>query len=141
MKFLRPREEADAGRNSRREIEKRVARGQIAWTGPLMLVVARTFLLIVMQTLLAGIYAARHNPSPWQAAAPWCFVGGSVLSSLLVYRSFGPHIPPGQLHERALPLWAAVEKLAANADILAAAGAQFSLYFLAAQWSPMPPKI
>jgi hypothetical protein len=40
-----------------------------------------------------------------------CFVGGSMLSSLFVYGSIGPHIPPGLLHDRALPVWAFVYTL------------------------------
>ncbi len=149
--------------NSADAIEKRVALGQITWTGPLTLVVARTVLLLLLQALLAGFYAWRGNPSPWRAAAPWwsiygtlvdvgclaliawfrraegigfrdligavrlrrdavaglgyyllifpCFVGGSMLSSLFVYGSIGPHIPPGLLHDRALPVWAFVYTL------------------------------
>jgi hypothetical protein len=159
--------EAAHDRNSKAEIEKRVASGQIGWTGPVTLVLARTFLLLLMQAMLAGVYAFRHHPSPWQAAAPWwsvfgtavdigclsliawfkraegigfhdligtfqlrrghdivgglgyyllifpCFLGGSIISSLLVYGSIGPHIPAGQLHDRALPLWAVIYTLSA----------------------------
>jgi uncharacterized protein len=154
-----------AGPNSWGEIEKRVALGRISWTGPITLVMARTFLLLAAQAVLAGVYALRHHPSPWRAAAPWwsiygtlvdlgclslmawfkrsegirfrdligtvrmrrgrdvftglryyllifpCFVGGSMLSSLFVYGSIGPHIAPGQLHERALPVWAVIYTL------------------------------
>jgi len=157
----------ESGLNSKGAIEERVALGQIAWTGPITLVAARTFLLLTAQALLAGVYGLRHHPSPWKAAAPWwsiygtladigcwsliawfkrregirfrdligtaplrrgrdiltglgyyllifpCFLGGSVLSSLLVYGSIGPHIPPGQLHDRVLPVWAAVYTLSA----------------------------
>lgn len=149
-----------AGGNSKSEIEKRVAQGQVTWTGPMTVVVARTFLLVIAQALVAVVYALRHHPSPWQAAAPWwsiygtlvdigclllmarltraegirirdligkahlrrgrdvflglgyyllifpCFLGGSMLSSLLVYGSIGPHLAPGQLYGRALPFWA-----------------------------------
>jgi hypothetical protein len=156
---------AGAERNSRSEIEKRVDQGRITWTGPLVLVVARTFLLVTAQALVAGIYALRHQSSPWQAAARWwsidgtladigclaliawfaraegigfrdlpgtvrlqrdvlsglgyfliifpCFLGGSVLSSLAVYGSIGPNIPPGLLHDRVLPVWAVVYSLSA----------------------------
>lgn len=134
-------------------------------TGPVVIVLARTFLLVIAQGLVAAGYALCGHRSPWQAAAPWwsvygtlvdigclvlitrftktegiqirdligkvclrrgrdifvglgyyllifpCFVGGSMLSSLLVYGSIGPHVPPGQLHERALPFWAVVYTL------------------------------
>lgn len=166
-RFARRSADTDAGPNSKVEIERRVAQGQIAWSAPLTLVVARTLLLLAMQALLAGVYVLRRNPSPWAAAAPWwsiygtlvdiecllligwfkrtegirfrdlignvrlrrgrdiltglgyylfifpSFVGGTMLSSLLVYGSIAPHIPPGQLHDRALPAWAVVYTLSA----------------------------
>jgi len=139
----------------------------LPWTGPILLVVARTLLLVIVQALVAAVFALRHVQSPWRAAAPWwsvygtvvdlgclillrcftqkegirirdligevrlrrgrdvlagigyyllifpVFVGGSMLSSLLVYGSIGPHLAPGQLHERALPLWALLYTLSA----------------------------
>jgi len=151
--------------NSRSEIEQRVAQGRVTWTGPMTLVVARAFLLVIAQAMVAVVYALCHHPSPWQAAAPWwsiygtfvdigclllmarftraegirirdligkvrlrrgrdvfvgigyyllifpCFLGGSMLSSLLVYGSIGPHLAPGQLHGRPLPFWALVYTL------------------------------
>jgi hypothetical protein len=157
--------DSGADRNSKSKIEKRVTQGQVTWTGPITLVAARTFLLVVVQGLVAVVYALRHHPSPWQAAAPWwsiygtlvdigclllmtqftraegirirdligkvrlrrgrdifagigyyllifpCFLGGSILSSLLVYGSIGPHLAPGQLYGRALPFWAVVYTL------------------------------
>ena len=153
------------GGNSTSEIEGRVAQGRLTGMGPMTLVVARTFLLVIAQALVAVVYALRRHPSPWQAAAPWwsiygtaadigclllmarftraegirmrdligkvrlrrgrdvfvgmgyyllifpCFLGGSVLSSLVVYGSVGPHLAPGQLYGRSLPLWAVVYTL------------------------------
>ncbi len=135
------------------------------WAGPITVVLARTFLLVMAQALVAGIYVLRRRPSPWQPAAPWwsvygtiadlgclaliawfkrseglrfrdligkaqlrrgrdvfvglayflfifpCFLVGSVLSSLVVYGSPGPHLAPGQLYERSLPLWAVIYSL------------------------------
>lgn len=52
--------------------------GRITWTGPLVLVVARTFLLVMAQALVAGVYALRHHPSPWLAAAPWWTIYGTL---------------------------------------------------------------
>jgi hypothetical protein len=68
----------DADLNSRSEIEERVARGQITWTGPVTLVVARTFLLMAAQAGLAGIFALQGRPSPWQAAAAWWTIYGTL---------------------------------------------------------------
>ncbi len=162
-----PLPDSEINRNSTEDIGKRVDLGQITWAGPVTLVVARTFLLLLCQALLAWFFASRGNPSPWRAAAPWwsiygtavdlgclaliawfkraegigfrdligtirlrrgrdvltglgyyliifpCFVLGSMLSSLIVYGSIGPHIPPGLLHDRALPMWAFVYTLSA----------------------------
>ena len=152
-------------RNLPEELRKRMAGGTVAWTGPLVLVMARTFLLLLIQGLLACVYALRHSPTPWASAARWwsvygtlvdfgClalitwfkrsegigfrdligqvrlrrgrdiltglgyylivfpfFLGATMLSSRMVWGSFGPHIPPGQLHDRALPVWAVIYTL------------------------------
>ena len=60
-----------AAPNSKAEIEKRVALGQITWTGPLIVVMARSFFMIAAQALVAAVYLVRRHPSPWNAAAPW----------------------------------------------------------------------
>jgi hypothetical protein len=65
--------------NSQTEIEKRVALGQISWTGPLVLATGRTLLAIVAQAIVACIYVLRHYPSPWQAAAPWWTIYGTLV--------------------------------------------------------------
>jgi CAAX prenyl protease-like protein len=65
--------------NSQPEVEKRATRGNISWTGPLMMVTGRTVLAVVAQAIVAFVYLLRHNPSPWQAAAPWWTVYGTVV--------------------------------------------------------------
>jgi hypothetical protein len=65
--------------NSQPEIEARMARGQVSWAGPLVLVTGRTVLAVVAQGLVACIYALRHNASPWRAAAPWWTIYGTLV--------------------------------------------------------------
>jgi hypothetical protein len=68
-----------AAPNSKAEIEKRVALGQITWTGPLIVVMARSFFMITAQALVAAVYLVRHHPAPWNAAAPWWSVYGTLV--------------------------------------------------------------
>ncbi len=151
--------------NSQSEIKKRVALGQITWTGPLVLVMARTVLFVLCQSAVAVIFALRHHPSAWRTAGAWwsvygtlvdigclalmarltraesigirdligrirlrwgrdvlvgigyfllifpVFLGGSFLSSLLVYGSWDPQRNLYLLAVRALPLWGVIYSL------------------------------
>jgi hypothetical protein len=65
--------------NSEAEIEKRMVLGQVSWAGPLIVVTARTVLAVVAQGIVAFIYVLRHDPSPWQAAAPWWTIYGTLV--------------------------------------------------------------
>jgi uncharacterized protein len=65
--------------NSQMEIEKRLALGQISWSGTLLLVTSRTVLAVVAQAIVAFIYVLRRNPSPWQAATPWWSIYGTLV--------------------------------------------------------------
>jgi hypothetical protein len=74
-----PASEEFAFTNSQAEIEKRLALGQVSWTGPLLLVTSRTVLAVVAQAIVAFIYVLRRNPSPWQAATPWWSIYGTLV--------------------------------------------------------------
>ena len=58
--------------------------------GALVLLVARTLLLIAGQALVAAIYVTRGDPSPWTAAVPWWSVFWTVadLGCLLLLAWF-----------------------------------------------------
>jgi hypothetical protein len=60
-------------------IEARVADGRISWLGPLLLVSARSFLLIASQGLVALILLALHHPSPWREAGYWWNIYGTLV--------------------------------------------------------------
>src|SRR4051812_42237694 len=60
-------------------IEARVADGRVSWLGPLLLVSARSFLLIASQGLVALILLALHHPSPWREAGYWWNIYGTLV--------------------------------------------------------------
>jgi hypothetical protein len=47
--------------------------------GPLVLMSARSFFMIVAQALVAIVYMLRGRHSPWNAAAPWWSVYGTLV--------------------------------------------------------------
>lgn len=57
--------------NSRSQVEERMAAGRLSWTGPLLLVSARSALWLALQSLLALVFLAQHRPHPMQAAGQW----------------------------------------------------------------------
>jgi uncharacterized protein len=65
--------------NSLDAIQARIAAGQISWTGPLLLVSARSFLLIASQALVALFLFALHRASPWREAGYWWTVYGTLV--------------------------------------------------------------
>jgi uncharacterized protein len=153
--------------NSQIEIKKRLALGEIAWTGPLLLVMARPVLFVLAQAALAAAFALLHRPSAWRSAGAWwsvygtlvdicclrmmarftrrecisvhdligkvrlrwgrdiflgiglflltfpVFMGGSFVSSLLIYGSWDPQRNLYLLGVRTLPLWGVVYSFAA----------------------------
>lgn len=65
--------------NSKTEIQQRLNSGRITWTWPLVLVFARLIFAVLAQALVAGIFAMQRHPTPWQAAAPWWTVYGTLI--------------------------------------------------------------
>jgi hypothetical protein len=76
--------------NARAEIEKRLAAGRISWTGPLVLVVARSAFWLVLQSLLALVFLAQHRPAPFRTAGQWwpLYANFGDLGCLLGMRYF-----------------------------------------------------
>ena len=65
--------------NAGSKIQERIATGRISWVGPMLLVSARSFLLMAAQSLLALILLALHRRSPWRAAGDWWAVYGTLV--------------------------------------------------------------
>jgi hypothetical protein len=60
-------------------LKERIAAGRISWAGPLLLVSARTVLLLLAQALVALILLALHRPEPWRAAGAWWNIDGTLV--------------------------------------------------------------
>ncbi len=65
--------------NSAAEIRRRIPLRQFTWAGPLLVVSARTVLLIVFQALFAAVLALRHHQYAWTAAGRWWTVYGTLV--------------------------------------------------------------
>ena len=65
--------------NSLEAIRERVASGRISWSGPLLLVTARSFLLVAAQALVASILYLRHWETPWREAGHYWNVYGTLV--------------------------------------------------------------
>jgi membrane protease YdiL (CAAX protease family) len=65
--------------NSRTKLQERLQEGRITWKWPVIIVFARLVLAIIAQTLVAGLYMLKGHPTPWQAAAPWWIVYGTLI--------------------------------------------------------------
>jgi len=76
--------------NARSRIEKRKAAGQVSWTGPLLLVIARPTLWLTLQSLLALVFLGLHHPSPFRTAGQWwpLYANFGDLGCLLGMRYF-----------------------------------------------------
>jgi membrane protease YdiL (CAAX protease family) len=56
-----------------------LAAKKITWTWPVLIVFARLVFSVLAQALFACGYAVQGHPAPWQAAAPWFPVWGSLV--------------------------------------------------------------
>jgi len=65
--------------NSKAKLLERLQSGHITWKWPLMIVFARLILAVIAQALVAGLYMVKGHPTPWQAAAPWWIVYGTLI--------------------------------------------------------------
>ena len=66
--------------NSPAEIQKRVAAGKITWTGPLIMLVARSILAVICQALVAAIFF-RGSAGAWEEAGQWWTVYGTAIDA------------------------------------------------------------
>ena len=66
--------------NSTSEIKHRFEAGKITWSGPLIMLVARSVLAIVCQALVAIIFYP-GNPDAWSEAGQWWTVYGTVIDA------------------------------------------------------------
>ncbi len=75
--------------NSRAALRERQAAGVLAWTGPIVMLIARATLAVIAQGVVAAIYAARGSAAPWRDAGPWLPVYAIIIDGgclLLLWR-------------------------------------------------------
>jgi hypothetical protein len=65
--------------NSKIDIQQRLREGLITWGWPLTMVFARLIFAFLAQAFVAGLYMLRGHVNPWQAAAPWWIVYGTLI--------------------------------------------------------------
>lgn len=64
--------------NTTAETQQRVAVGQITWTGPLIMLVARSVLALICQALVAAVFF-RGSAGAWEKAGQWWRVYGTMV--------------------------------------------------------------
>jgi membrane protease YdiL (CAAX protease family) len=65
--------------NSKSKLQERFQLGKISWPWPGVVVFARLIFAFAAQATLAGLYSLLDHPTPWQAAAPWWVVYGTMV--------------------------------------------------------------
>jgi len=65
--------------NSKEKLQERLQAGRITWRWPVIIVFTRLIFAVLAQVLVAGLYMLLGHPSPWQAAAPWWIVYGTLI--------------------------------------------------------------
>lgn len=65
--------------NSRAALAERRTSGALAWTGPVLMLFARSILAVAAQGLVAAAYAAQGSATPWHDAERWMPVYGSSI--------------------------------------------------------------
>lgn len=67
--------------NSQEEIGRRKAMGLLTWSGPALMLFARTVFSVLAQGLVAGVYALQSSPEPWKAAARWFPIYATLIDA------------------------------------------------------------
>jgi len=65
--------------NSRPALQDREARHLLPWSGPLLMLFARSAFAIAAQGLVAAVYAAQGSASAWKEAEAWLPVYGTLI--------------------------------------------------------------
>jgi uncharacterized protein len=71
--------------NSRAALVERRAAGEIPWSGPILMLLARSGLAVAAQGLVAVIFALQRSASPWREAGSWLPVYGTLIDAGCLY--------------------------------------------------------
>ena len=67
--------------NSRVELVRRRATGRLTWSGPALMLFARSIFSFLAQALVAGLYALQSSPEPWLDSARWLPVYATLIDA------------------------------------------------------------
>lgn len=67
--------------NSRVAILERRAAGALTWSGPALMLFARSVFAVAAQGLVAAMYAMHGSATPWRAAGAWLPVYGTLIDA------------------------------------------------------------
>ncbi|MES0030757.1 CPBP family glutamic-type intramembrane protease [Mesorhizobium sp. M0040] len=67
--------------NSRAAILERRSAGALTWSGPALMLFARSAFAVAAQGLVAAVYAAHGSATPWRDAGAWLPVYGSLIDA------------------------------------------------------------
>ena len=67
--------------NSRAAIFERRAAGVLTWSGPALMLFARSAFAVAAQGLVAAIYASHGSATPWRDAGAWLPVYGTLIDA------------------------------------------------------------
>jgi hypothetical protein len=65
--------------NSREDLLRRREMGTLTWSGPALILFARAAFGVGAQAAVAAIFVLRASPTPWNDAAPWLPVYGTLI--------------------------------------------------------------
>ena len=71
--------------NSRAVIIERRAAGEIRWSGPVLMLLARSVLAVAAQGLVAVVLAVQGTAAPWREAGSWLPVYGTLIDAGCIY--------------------------------------------------------
>ena len=66
--------------NSRDEIQRRIVAGQITWTWPVLMLLARSIFAVVAQALVSVMFFS-SSTTPWEEAGEWWMVYGTLIDA------------------------------------------------------------
>jgi hypothetical protein len=72
-------EPKEKSRNSKEKLQERLKAGHITWIWPVMILFSRLVFAVLSQALVAGLFRLQGDSTPWQSAAPWWPVYGTLI--------------------------------------------------------------